>query len=46
MLDFRCVIILRFVYASGNTVADETVVARIHALAGELIRFTTSLNSG
>ena len=46
MLDFRCVIIPRFVYASGNTIADETVVARIHELAGELVRFTTSLNSG
>ena len=45
MLDFRCVIIPRFVYASGKAVADETVVGRIHELAGELVRFTTGLNS-
>ena len=45
MLDFRCVIIPRFVYASDDTVADEAVVERIHELADELVRFTTSLNS-
>ncbi|MEE2876450.1 MAG: NAD(P)H-dependent oxidoreductase [Candidatus Neomarinimicrobiota bacterium] len=45
MLDFRCVIIPRFVYASDDTVADEAVVERIHELADELVRFTTNLNS-
>ena len=50
MLDFRCIIIPRFVYASGSAfsdgaVIDETVVNRINKLADELVRFTTSLNS-
>ena len=50
MLDFRCIIIPRFVYASDSAfsdgaVIDETVVNRINKLADELIRFTTSLNS-
>ncbi len=45
MLDFRCVIIPRFVYATGGAVTDETVVERTHELADELIRFTTGLNS-
>ena len=45
MLDFRCVIIPRFVYVSDDTVADEAVVERIHELADELVRFTTNLNS-
>ena len=49
MLDFRCIIIPRFVYASGSAfsdgaVIDETVVNRINKLADELVRFTTSLN--
>ena len=50
MLDFRCVIIPRFVYASSSAfsngaVTDETVVDRIYELSDELVRFTTGLNS-
>jgi FMN reductase len=50
MLDFRCVIIPRFVYASSSAfsngaVTDATVVDRIYELSDELIRFTTGLNS-
>jgi FMN reductase len=50
MLDFRCVIIPRFVYASSSAfsngaVTDATVVDRIYELSDELVRFTTGLNS-
>jgi FMN reductase len=48
MLDFRCVIIPRFVYATGRAfdgddLNDKEVGERIEELAGELIRFTTAL---
>jgi FMN reductase len=48
MLDFRCVIIPRFVYATGDafddeTVSDQKVRQRIEQVAGELIRFTNAL---
>src|SRR6188768_2460981 len=48
MLDFRCVIIPRFVYATGSafdgdTPADEKIVARTEQVAAELIRFTKAL---
>ncbi|MBF88851.1 MAG: flavoprotein [Candidatus Marinimicrobia bacterium] len=51
MLDFRCVIIPRFVYASGRvfnrgSIMDDTVKKRIDGLSIEMIRFTTNLNSG
>lgn len=51
MLDFRCVIIPRFVYATGRAfsdgvISDETIVDRIYQLVDELVCFTTSLNSG
>ena len=51
MLDFRCIIIPRFVYASGGVfdggaIIDDGVKQRIDELAAEMIRFTTSLNSG
>ena len=48
MLDFRCVIIPRFVYATGSafdgdTPADEKIVARTEQVAAELISFTKAL---
>ncbi len=48
MLDFRCVIIPRFVYATGDVFADEKlsdkkIIQRIQQVAGELIRFTKAL---
>ncbi len=48
MLDFRTVILPRFVYATsdafeGDKVADNKVVARIEQVADELIRFTEAL---
>jgi len=48
MLDFRTVIIPRFVYATGNSfdddkLVDEKVERRVHQVAEELIRFTTAL---
>ena len=48
MLDFRCVIIPRFVYATGQAFAgedlkDTKIGARIEEVAGELMRFTEAL---
>jgi FMN reductase len=48
MLDFRSVIIPRFVYATGRAfegdeLKDKEVAERIEALADELIRFTKAL---
>ena len=48
MLDFRSVIIPRFVYATGRAfegdeLKDKEVEQRINELADELIRFTTAL---
>ncbi len=48
MLDFRAVIIPRFVYATGDSfagaeLADKKIAARIGQVATELIRFTTAL---
>lgn len=48
MLDFRCVIIPRFVYATGDVfdeekVTDEKVIARIERVGADLIRFTRAL---
>jgi FMN reductase len=50
MLDFRSVIIPRFVYATGNAFdgdipADPRIVERVEQVAAELIRFTTALRS-
>ena len=50
MLDFRCVIIPRFVFATsdgfdGDKIADKKVVHRIEALADELVRFTKALRT-
>jgi hypothetical protein len=48
MLDFRCVIIPRFVYATGRAfdgddLKDKEAGQRIEELAGELMKFTTAL---
>jgi FMN reductase len=48
MLDFRCVIIPRFVYATGDAfdgrdVSDKKILQRIEQVADELIRFTKAL---
>ena len=48
MLDFRCVIIPRFVYATGDAFDDDKlldgkIVGRIEQVAKELIRFTEAL---
>jgi FMN reductase len=49
MLDFRCVIIPRFVYATGDAFAgdelkDMKVGQRIEELAGEVVRFGQALS--
>ncbi len=48
MLDFRCVIIPRFAYATGDlfdkeNLSDRKIVARIEQVAAELVRFTEAL---
>src|SRR5438309_4827663 len=48
MLDFRCVIIPRFVYATGEAFRDDElvdakVIERIEQVADELVRFTKAL---
>jgi FMN reductase len=48
MLDFRTIIIPRFVYATGDSFEDDKltdpqVEKRIHQVADELVRFTTGL---
>jgi FMN reductase len=48
MLDFRCVIIPRFVYATSDAfdedkLSDRKVLGRIEQVAKELIRFTEAL---
>ena len=48
MLDFRCLIIPRFVYATGDSFRDETVSdpqvkERVHELTHELDRICTAL---
>jgi FMN reductase len=50
MLDFRCVIIPRFVFATseafdGDNINDKKVVRRIETLADELVRFTKALRT-
>jgi FMN reductase len=50
MLDFRCVIIPRFVFATsemfdGDGISDKKIVERIKNVADELIRFTKALRS-
>lgn len=48
MLDFRCVVIPRFVFATSDAFDDETVTdgkvtKRIEQVAAELVRFVTAL---
>ncbi len=48
MLDFRCIILPRFVYATGgafegNTLSDSGIGQRLEQLAGELHRFSIAL---
>src|SRR5213596_3147225 len=50
MLDFRCVIIPRFVFATGDAfdgdkIADKKIIARTEIVADELVRFTKALRS-
>jgi FMN reductase len=50
MLDFRCVIIPRFVFATseafdGDNITDKKLVRRIETLSDELVRFTKALRS-
>ena len=50
MLDFRCVIIPRFVFATGESfdgdnVIDQKIARRIETVVDELVRFTKALRS-
>ena len=50
MLDFRCVIIPRFAFATseafdGERVTDKKIAQRIEGVADELVRFTKALRS-
>ncbi len=50
MLDFRCVIIPRFVFATADAfdddnIADKKVTARVEQVANDLVRFTEALRS-
>jgi hypothetical protein len=50
MLDFRCVIIPRFAFATseafeGERISDKKVTARIEQVANELVRFTKALRN-
>jgi FMN reductase len=50
MLDFRCVIIPRFVFATadafnGENIADKKIAKRVEQVANDLVRFTKALRS-
>ena len=50
MLDFRCVIIPRFVFATseafdGENITDKNITARIEQVADEMVRFTKGLRN-
>jgi hypothetical protein len=50
MLDFRCVIIPRFVFATrdafdGDNIADKKTTKRVEQLANDLVRFTEALRN-
>jgi hypothetical protein len=50
MLDFRCVIVPRFAFATsdafnGEHISDKKITQRIKDVADELIRFTKALRS-
>lgn len=51
MLDFRCTIVPRFVYATeadfdGETIATAAVATRTQQLAGDVARYTAALQTG
>jgi len=48
MLDFRCIIIPRFVYATGDAfdgdnITDKKIIQRIETVADDLVQFTAGL---
>jgi FMN reductase len=50
MLDFRCVIVPRFAFATSDTfngehISDKKITQRIKDVADELVRFTKALRS-
>lgn len=50
MLDFRCVVVPRFVYATSQAftderITDEVIAGRIEELSRELVRFTQKLKT-
>ena len=50
MLDFRCVIVPRFAFATseafeGERISDKKITARIQQVADELVRFTKALRT-
>ena len=50
MLDFRCVIIPRFVFATseafdGENITDKKITERVEKVANDLVRFTKALRS-
>jgi FMN reductase len=50
MLDFRCVIIPRFAFATsdafdGDRITDKKIAQRIERVADELVRFTKALRN-
>jgi FMN reductase len=50
MLDFRCIVVPRFVYATGDSfegdeLTDKKLIKRIEELAAELIRFGEALQT-
>src|SRR6202049_3740633 len=50
MLDFRCVIIPRFVFATseafeGENITDKEITERVEQVANDLVRFTKALRS-
>jgi FMN reductase len=50
MLDFRCVIIPRFAFATADTfdgerITDKKITQRIEQVADDLVRFTKALRS-
>src|SRR5438874_3371656 len=50
MLDFRCIIIPRFVFATGDAfdsdnISDKKIIERTKMVADDLVRFTKALRS-
>lgn len=51
MLDFRCIIVPRFVYATGDSfegdhLADEDIQSRVNMLVSETVRIAHALSAG